>query len=61
MAKRGEWLAGLTPEQRSDIASKGGIARAKKLGKRATMAISRRASGAWSAQQKAKKQALSKS
>ena len=60
MAKRGEWLANLTPDERVAIASKGGEARAKKLGKRATMAISKRASGAWSAQQKAKKQALSK-
>ena len=58
MAKRGDWLKNQTPEQRKRIASKGGDARAEKLGPKRTKAISRLAARVWSAQQKAKKQAL---
>ncbi len=60
MAKRGDWLKNQTAERRAEIAASGGERRAALLTKRQRQAISDRASGAWSAQQKAKKQALSK-
>lgn len=60
MAKRGDWLKNQTAEQRRDMASSGGAARAKKLSKRERKAIAIRAASVWSAQQKAKKQALSR-
>ena len=60
MPKRGEWLQKQTPEQRQKIAASGGVERAKNLSKKRRLEISRMGSRVWSAQQKAKKQALSK-
>ena len=60
MPKRGEWLQNQTAQKRQQIASNGGNERAKRLGKKRTRAIVLRAAAVWSAQQKAKKQALSK-
>lgn len=60
MAKRGDYLKNASAAERERIASMGGDARREKLGKRRTKAIALRAAAVWSAQQKAKKQALSK-
>ena len=58
MAKRGDYLKNASVEERKRIASSGGDARAKSLGKKRRLEISRIGSRVWSAQQKAKKQAL---